>query len=81
MSRPLPCGMGNWGSDSLRAFLELAGDLLHLERLDVGQWIHRAQKSQAEIEEDNLRVQEHLVLHVQLILRILKHLFSMLFWL
>lgn len=64
MSSPSSCVMGNLGSDSLRALLELAGELLHLERLDVGQWIQIAQKSQAEMGEDNLNIQEHLVLHV-----------------
>lgn len=49
--------MGNLGSDLLRVFLELAGELLHLERLGVGQWIHIVQKSQAEMGEGSLRIQ------------------------
>lgn len=79
MSSPSSCGMGILGSDLLRAFLELAGGLLHLETLGVGQWINAIQKSHVETGEDNLSIQEHILLHVQLILGILKHLFSMFF--
>lgn len=52
--------MGNLGSGFLRAFLELAGgagELLYLERFDVGQWIHIVQESQAEMGEDSLSIQ------------------------